>query len=69
MLEANTRTLPSPFAPPGERQRRQDSHLTRPESEARHTGNEQSLSTDILDVLEEVVVVEVSHRLRIRGGL
>jgi hypothetical protein len=31
------------------------------ESEVGHTGDEQNLAADVLNVLEEVVVVEVSH--------
>ena len=38
------------------------------ESRVGLTGDEQNLSTDVLNVLEEVIVVKVGHMLRIRGA-
>lgn len=42
--------------------------LDTPEAKLGLTGDEQNLSTDVLNMLEEVVVVKVGHMLRIRGA-
>ena len=42
--------------------------LDTPKAKVGLTGDEQNLSTDVLNMLEEVVVVKVGHMLRIRGA-